>query len=509
MAAAALMAVGCEKNIETNPEGGETSGSFSLTVELPTDTKITFDGADGYKSSWDKGDAIAVQTSEPSANGPAKYDVYRLDEGCEGTKKGTFSGSVPPLQGGKVLYPVKGWDTSSETLNGNGPAYHFNNEYVWDEAANEKNNILSVVPMAGKVSGTTITDFDYVAGAVSITYSKIPLTTAKFIVTLTGPNLTGFAYLNKSGTQLSAPTSDDTKGNTITIYMNSDKETQLGGTAYNAQFFFPVPAETYTGLTMELEREDGITIGGSKYSMAKGKTLEVKNKELKKLPTIVPKFPEYYFTSVATGETLSDGEYILAYDRGNGKAWVNGDDNLREVLPADIITIEEMAFIDSKYWGKTGIKLDLADYETGVWKMSYNSKSKKWTVITPGKGDYDIRVPGWSGDYINLAFLGSSKWEGETGYYYTDDSHTETAYMYKNQTYYYWCKYIRYIDHDTLISEHGFPADDPLYDNGLFLIPSQTIDYWSMNSNPSFNDFPITQESNIKVFRFIAESDIQ
>ena len=497
IAAAALMAVGCEKNIEMVSEDDVNQDLLSLTIELPTDTKIAFNGNDGYKSSWEEGDVLAVQTSEPTGDSPAKYDLYELKEGA-GTKKGTFKGTVTPLQGGKVLYPAKGWDTSSETLNGNGPAYHFNNEYVWDEDANKENKIHSVVPMAGKVSGTTITDFDYVAGAVSITYSKIPLTTAKFIVTLTGPNLTGFAYLNNSGTKLSAPTSEDTKGNTITIYMNSDKETQLGGTAYNAQFFFPVPAETYTGLTMELEREDGITIGGSKYSMAKGKTLEVKNKELKKLPTIVPIFPEFYFTLVATGETLSDGEYILVYDRGNGKAWVNGDDDLREVLPADIITIEEMAFIDSKYWGKTGIKLDLADYETGAWKMTYHSSTGTWDAQTAGKGIFDIKDGGWTNDgYINMAYL----MDGEE---YTHDSY------YKN--YYAWCKWIRYVGPNELDRTGDSQWADPKFDNGVFLIPDPhggwTYTDNPSTNNPNFNSATVVQASNLKIFRLIGKNEL-
>ena len=511
IAAAALMAVGCEKNIEMVSEDDVNQDLLSLTIELPTDTKIAFNGNDGYKSSWEEGDVLAVQTSEPTGDSPAKYALYELKEGA-GTKTGTFEGSVTPLQGGKVLYPAKGWDTSYEK----GPMYHFDSEYIWDKDANKENKIHSVVPMVGKVIGTKIKDFDYASGAISITYSKIPLTTAKFVITLSGVMATGFASLDENEL---AVTAGDGEDNTITVYMNKDKESQLGGTANDVRFFLPVPKGKYTGLTMELIREDGITIGGSHFTMAEGKSFDVSNKELKILPRIEPQFPHFYFSAVETGATLTDGEYILVYDRrpveGGNKVWINGDDKLREVLPGEIITLNnEMTFIDKSYWGKEGVKLDYADYVTGVWKMSYESSEDKWTVKTPGKGDYGIHVNGWNGEYVNLAFLCSYEWEYSSGTYrYRDhEGQWQRRDMEYGKTYYYWAKYIKYIDHDTLINDKGFD-DIEIYANGLFLIPSYEafssllLGDLSESSSPNIDNYVEVQDSNIKMFRLIAQND--
>ena len=193
LAAAALMAVGCEKNIETALEGDEAQAVCSLTISLPTDTKITFDGADGYKSSWDEGDKILVQT------GANKYQVYTLSAGA-GEKKATFTGSGAPLNGGKVLYPAKDGDAGWEFDTGE-VKYHFPQSYVWDVQASTDNKLHSVVPMVGSIKGTNA-NFDYASGAILIEYTKITKSTACLTVDLGGMNPTGYTTLNNDGTEL-------------------------------------------------------------------------------------------------------------------------------------------------------------------------------------------------------------------------------------------------------------------------------------------------------------------
>ena len=486
MAAAALIAVGCEKNIETNPEGDETLGSCSLTIDLPVDTKITFDGAENYKSCWDEGDQILVQIAA------GKYQVYDLSSGA-GKKRATFTGSGVPYNGGMVLYPAKikvakdsyaGWETSDGTAK-----YKFPDTYVWDESANEANKINSVVPMAGKINGTTITDFDYVAGAISITYSKVTLTTAKFVITLGGTTPTGFATLNAAGTPVSAGDG----GNTITIKMKEDGS-QIGGTPTNARFFIPVPAGTYSSLNMKLYREDDQIVGGSDFSAKK--SFSVANKELKVLPTIQPNYPYYYFSAMTTNEAhLTKGEYILAYKIDDTHAWVNGDDDIREVIPASIQTIDEIYFAGTKYENVTAIKLDQADYETGAWKLTYQGNSI-WNAATAGKGIFEIRDGGWSNQgFFNVAYLTDAEVQNQSWW------NPGTT------TYYAWCKWIRYRTAEEMRDKtsdlYSEKWEDSKFDNGVFLIPSPNQNQWTTNSNPNFDSFSVVQQSNIILFRLI------
>lgn len=471
MAAATLVVVGCEKNIETIP-GEDAPQETTLSISLPSVTKISFDGNDNFKSAWEEGDEIKVQT------GANSYSTYTLYSGA-GEKKATFTGRGTPMNGGKVLYPADKWNNNAQ--------YTFATEYVWDEAANEANKFRSEVPMAGEIKGTTA-NFDYVAGGISIIYSKVTLTTAKFVITLGGTTPVGTASLNSDGTELSAPANGS---NTITIKMKEDGS-QIGGTPHNARFFFPVPAGSYSSINMKLYREDGQVVGGSDYSMASGKSFSVANKELKVLPTIVPAYPVYYFTGLTTGDNLTDGEYILVYQIDDKNAWVNGDDDIREVIPGELITIEELPFVDSQYWGKTGIKLDLADYETGAWKMTYDSQTRTWSAQTAGKGIFDIKDGGWNGDYIQLAYL--------------MDARQQT--WWTTTTYYAWCKWIRYLGPDELDRTGDSQWADPKFDNGVFLIPSPEQGEWTTNSNPNINNFSVVQQSNLKIFRLIGEDEL-
>lgn len=473
MAAAALMAVGCEKNIETAPEGDDAQGVYSLTIDLPTDTKITFDGADGYKSSWDEGDNIFVQTS---ADG--KYDVYTFDGYVgENKKQATFTGSVAPLNGGKVLYPAKkivapafgdsdpsyaGWELSGEQ-----PEFHFPDTYVWDVQSSLNKKFNSIVPMVGTVKGTTAA-FDYASGAILIEYSKMTLTTAKFTIELGGVNPTGSASLNSDGTEVVGTSGSGT----ITIYMN-EQHTMIGGTPVNNKFLIPLPAGTYTSLNMKMYRQDGLVIGGSDFSMASGKQFSIVNKQLRVLPKIVPDFPMYTMVLYDSNERPNDGTYILAYDKGDGTALVNGDDNLRETLPAQIVTLNHVLY----GWAndKQGIILDQADYETAAWKVTvpedyWGDPTRSWTIETGKKGQLLARFLDFSGDYVQL-------------YVYNPNS---SSHSYNN---------IRYYTASELdnggFSDLDPPVSDPIWDNGGFIYgPGLRV------------------TSNIKLFKLVTESSV-
>lgn len=451
LAAAALMAVGCEKNIETTPEGDDAQGVCSLTISLPTDTKITFDGADGYKSSWDEGDKILVQSA---AN---KYQVYTLSAGA-GEKKATFTGSGTPLNGGKVLYPAKDGDAGWEFDSGEAK-YHFPATYVWDVQASLDNKLNSVVPMVGTIKGTTA-NFDYASGAILVEYTKMTLTTAKFTIELGGVNPTGFASLNSDGTEVVGTSGSGT----ITIYMN-EQHKMIGGTPENNKFLIPLPAGTYTSLNMKMYREDGLVIGGSDFSMASGKQFSIVNKQLRVLPTIVPDFPMYTMVLFDPSETPQDGTYILAYDNGDGTAWVNGDDNLRETLPAQIVTLNHVLY----GWAndKQGIILDQADYETAAWKVDVRSSmwstNSTWTIETGKKGTLTARYLGFSDDgYIRLN-IGNNSSNNNIRYYTASE-----------------------LDNGDFGSLDP-PVSDPIWDNGGFIYGSSRV------------------TSNIKLFRLLEQ----
>ena len=161
-------------------------------------------------------------------------------------------------------------------------------------------------------------------------------------------------------------------------------------------------------------------------------------------------------------ETPQDGTYILAYDNGDGTAWVNGDDNLRETLPAQIVTLNHVLY----GWAndKQGIILDQADYETAAWKVDVRSSmwstNSTWTIETGKKGTLTARYLGFSDDgYIRLNIGNNSS----------------------NNN-------IRYYTASELPSEIDFSDEsDPIWDNGGFIYGSSRV------------------TSNIKLFRLLEQ----
>ena len=466
MAAATLMAVGCEKNIETAPEGDDAQGVYSLTIDLPTDTKITFDGADGYKSSWDEGDKIFVQIENNSPSGGNKYQIYTLKEGDGGKKQGTFTGSGVPLNGGKVFYPAKivtstnpsaaaMWDLEGD------PKFNFPDTYVWDVNSNTQNKLNSVVPMVGTINGTSAY-FDYASGAILVEYSKMTQSTALLTINLGGVKPTGLAPLASDGKSVVgtvAEEGEEEEKGTIKIWMNKDHG-MIGGTPLNAKFLIPVPAGKYTSLSTSLTRYDNKLVGGSEFKMKAGKSLIVTNKELKVLPTIKPKFPEHICYMPTPGTAFEDGgKYIVVYDRRNDtgvtapdqyyNAYVNGDDDLREVFPETIVTLDnELGYKESDpYYGKEGVIIDQADYETGVWIMEKTSDG--WIATVPGKEP-------WT--------LSSVSWQQRNGRY---TGYVNVRMQNDNMTF-------RYIDPVTFRNGNFSPSgthtdpEDSIYDNGCF-----------------------------------------
>lgn len=443
LAFAGLIIVACEKDVEMPSSVDDNIVESILTVDLPSDTKISFDPKEGYKSAWEKGDKISVEM-----NGGG-FKTYTLDEKTAGTKKGSFSGSGTPKEGGKVFYPAEKWSKEK---------YTFSDTYYWDVKDYEKGIIHSDMPMVGKVKGTSVS-FSYASGALLINYSKIPKGSIKMIIKVgnneKGKASVGDASLDSDGTTLLAPpaTSSNNVVNTITVYLNDQKA--LEGTPTNPQILIPVPSGTYSSLSMELHREASVgMIRGSHFAMKEGRTFTVNNHDVRKF-SIKPNFPTHIAYKVNPGETISDGEYIIVYDRrtdtgesapdADGNAWVNGDDNLREVIPAKIEILDNHLSFDpvrdKDFFGKEGCILDEADYLTGVWKMKYSSG--QWTVTLTGKDPWKLSVVEWDGNYISV---GTSK---------------RAIFRYLTPT---------YLRHNyKYIGEDYRPVTDAIFNNGVFL----------------------------------------
>ena len=392
-AIAALLLVGCKKEYIDVEQTSTESAETVLTIDLPETTKITWDSQAKdipFKSEWETGDKISVQT------GSNRYATYTFSGFLDETnkKRARFYGTTSPMANGKVIYPA--------LSNNRASTYTFPSTYEWE---NTDGKLKSYVPMVGTVSGSKIT-LSLAASAVLITYSKVPQNAGRLRITMDQP-IAGSAAISEKMT-ISGNNSSKT------IYYTFES----GGTHENMQFIIPVPEGKYSSISVALDRYNKsnniwIEMNGSQKVSTKNRNFAAGN--LHKMPTIIPSFPNYTFTEMQPGEQfVVDGEYILAYDRGiiDGvhKAWVNGDDNTRQTVDAKIITLNNPSYGTDN--GKLGIKIDYADYITGD-QIITNKDGDVYTV----KMERGESVSQITWEKVNGQYTGYVVWkDGGRGY---------------------------------------------------------------------------------------------
>lgn len=261
---AAVSMIACQKEQEKDnepvvePEKEVVLTTISATAgEAETKTYV-----DGLQVKWSKDDVIAV------ANEDDDLVEFTL-KGEGGVASGSFDGDLSgKALGNYAVYP----NTTNAAIAGNMASVDYKTTWTYGK---------SEVPMYGVNDGAGAYTFNNIGGAIQISYTNVPASAAKFVLTETH---TGAATKPITGTVEiddldSTPTFDlsGLDGQTVTITgVTPDGEG-------NAQFVIPIPASDGYIFRFELQTSDGETIPGTQ-KIASNQTINAN--KIKRFPGI-------------------------------------------------------------------------------------------------------------------------------------------------------------------------------------------------------------------------------
>lgn len=261
---AAVSMIACQKEQEkesepvVEPEKEVVLTTISATAgEAETKTYV-----DGLQVKWSKDDVIAV-----ADEGDDIVEFTLQGEG--GVASGSFNGNLSgKALGTYAVYPY----TTNSAVAGNTASVDYKATWTYGK---------SEVPMYGVNDGAGAYTFSNIGGAIQISYSNVPASAAKFVLTETH---TGAAAKPITGTVLiedldSAPALDlsGLDGQTVTITgITPDGEG-------NALFVVPVPAGEGYIFRFELQTSGGEAIPGTQ-KIASNQTINANR--IKRFPAI-------------------------------------------------------------------------------------------------------------------------------------------------------------------------------------------------------------------------------
>ena len=387
-ALAAIFAIGCS---QIEKPGEETilpddNGQYTISLGIP-ETRVALD--DDLMPFWTDGDKLAVQTNN-------SYSSYTLSSG-KGTNSGSFTGEGTPKNGGVLVYPGSNFSNGTYTFP---TSFQFaksdDSGNVTALSTNASLRTVSNVPMAGnltysnnKLNGS----LRFIGGAIKIHLTKnVPYTATYMDVEVFEGNITGSATV--SGTDPITNTSLSNGGKKVRVQINQTGQassTHLDGITV----YIPVPTGHYKGLRIALVRDDGTTeIKGTKIK-SESVEFDIAAGEIQPF-TLTPKYETFAFTRVTANSDLGDGEYIIVYDptpdqNVDHTVIVNGDDNVRESMPADYFADYVYKVNDQEHHAYRAVVLEEADYITGVWKVVQRTQGgqRRWS-IEYGKGTLSL-----------------------------------------------------------------------------------------------------------------------
>ncbi len=391
---AATVCFACEKQTESSVEDPNRPCVLSAGIEN-TSTRVSVDTST-LVTSWTSRDAIKLQTGD----GDNDWADYTLNSGA-GTKMGTFGGNGTP--GGDQLAVYPGGRLNNRTFtfpssftyataDGNGNLINTNNGKEYGST------VVSEIPMVAKVKGSAgkyHCSFNYVAGAIKVTYKDIPMDAKRLVLEAQGSPLTGTAQLN--GTQ---PLSIEDGGNRIEVAFNDGSHSYAGKAL---SFMIPVPAGTYDRIRMWVDRyypepvlgfpQYYSRIPGSGVGTKTGVDITINAGKVYDMGIVGAGDEVYIFDKVTAGTTLSEGTYILVYEVPNSNTVIVNSSSTNQAV-----------FVREAENGE--IKLHYAEYVAGIWVVQATPQQDgqmHWTISAAryGSDHLDVNVH-WENGYVEI-----------------------------------------------------------------------------------------------------------
>lgn len=288
---AALFA-GCAKEVDVNTPTSTGKRQVTITANI-LQTKSTVSDAGIY--SWSSDEQIAVAEEGMTGATPIVFDIQDADEG---TFSGTLTGSNNPVF---AISPA--FVASNFTTEGGNTIY----DIVLDNISDYVPGTTNALMIGTLVSNSNYKfEFRHAAALVKVPVVNVPAGTAKIKLTMDKP-ITGLWGSVATVNPIPEIAPDTNLGeNSLTLTLKD----VISASNTSADFFFPVPANTYTSFQFELLDANGNRLKGVKKT---GLSIKLDVADLFVTPTITA---VETFSKVKSTADLKDGKYLIVYEGG-------------------------------------------------------------------------------------------------------------------------------------------------------------------------------------------------
>ena len=331
LAFAAVMTISCQK--EDNNTIDENNGKEVITAVVKDELVTKGDyviGGTTATFSWTTDDEFYRFVRADNGDGTyGNYNHYTYQYSSGSGKSVVFSGS-PVGSGyadtGYALYPSFKYRTDTGATFGYYSSSDLYLHFSGTIAYNSANPLKNIVPMLGKLDGTTYT-FKPLTGVIAVPVSNIPATANKVVLSTTDQGLlNGYSarFCNKTDElgdyYIEYYLGPDTKGlRKCWISGTSATYTFDAGSITDATFYFPIAtsynssevSDPYTNFTISVKNGDDELASVSKS----GLSITVDRAEIVALPTINCNYAGTKVTAAVTG-TPSDIKAYFTTEKG-------------------------------------------------------------------------------------------------------------------------------------------------------------------------------------------------
>lgn len=302
----------CDKNEVEVISNGEREVTIHATIDPSTKTEYT----DDKLFTWQLTDVLRVFSTNSSLDPTYKWDKFTAS-----SVSGSSAEFTGKITSGYTPYEVLCPGAANYGKNGDGSAI---GTIILSKALDYTSVIGSNLPLYAKVpDGVNFEDaelvFRPVCGLIKVTYNNAPLTAGKFVITSKDSPLAGTFQLSEG---LISGIGAKSTSNSVTVSFNQlDENGKL-------EFFIPAVATTYgSGLSIELQTPDGVTIEGTQKKSQK--ELEVVNGRFSRTSVTLPDIASVYITTPSTTLEASATSFDIDFCASSSWTASSSKDNFK------------------------------------------------------------------------------------------------------------------------------------------------------------------------------------
>lgn len=310
LAAIAVIA-GCAKEVSFEEAKPVTPGKRQVTITANiAQTKTTVSDEGMY--SWENTEQIGVVET----NSEGDVIPFTVKDAANGTFSGTLTGKEEPVI---AVTPIS---AVSDVIEMNGDfRYTIKFGDIADYVPGTTNALMiGTKPTAGSENSYSF-EFRHAAALIKVPVVNVPVGTAKVKLTMDEPITGTWANLNSANPVL---TPSESGVNNVTLTLKD----AISEPNTSANFYFPVPVNTYTSFQFELLDANGDRLKGVKKT---GLKITLAVADLFITPTITLPATPFYRKVTSTSDLKEGGSYLIVYEGDDNHSSVAFDGSLETI----------------------------------------------------------------------------------------------------------------------------------------------------------------------------------